>query len=81
MGFIYAGSNEYFQPFADRLNIRKTILEYSLQDAANICKPAIDMSRGLERYLDFNEAVSEDIEMIAVTIDGIKWIKKAELSI
>ena len=78
-GFSYAGANDYFLEFSNKINDLSKIMNYSLQDGINICKLAIDTSRGLERYIDFNEAISDEIEMIVVTIDGIKWIKKAEL--
>jgi len=80
-GFNYAGANEYFFDYSNKINAREKILSYTLQDAVNICKLATDICRGLERYLDFNEAISDDIEMIAITKDGIQWLKKAELTI
>ena len=81
--FNYGGFNEYFKPFADRINDgeAKTILRYSLQDAVDITKFAIDMSRFLSRYLDFEDGISEDIEMIAITHNGIQWLRKAELEV
>jgi len=80
-GFNYAGANDYFSEYSKKLSAPENIMNYTLQDAANICKLAIDTCRGLERYLDFNEAISDDIEMIAITKDGIQWLKKAELTI
>jgi len=83
LAFNYGGFNEYFKPFSDRINDReaKTIFKYSLQDAADIAKFAIDMSRFLSRYLDFEDGISDDIEMIAITHSGIQWLRKAELEV
>jgi len=83
LAFNYGGFNEYFKPFSDRINDReaKTIFKYSLQDAVDIAKFAIDMSRFLSRYLDFEDAISSDIEMIAITHNGIQWLRKAGLEI
>jgi len=80
-GFNYAGANDYFSDYSNKINTCENILKYTLQDAVNICKLATDICRGLERYIDFNEAISDDIEMIAITKDGIQWLKKAELAI
>jgi hypothetical protein len=79
LGFLYGGANDYFKPFSDRINTSTALLDYSLQDAVDISKFAIDMSRSLERYLDFSELISPDIEMIAITIHGIQWVLKKEL--
>jgi hypothetical protein len=79
MGFLYAGNNDYFKPYSDRIRQEQNILDYSLQDAVDICQLATHMSRELDRLIDFRDTVSEDIEMIAITLDGIQWIKKAEL--
>lgn len=82
VSFCYAGANAYFKPFSERLNADKlSLLNYSLQDALNICMLATDMSRGLEKYLDFNQEISDDVEIIAITPRGIQWVRKAELEV
>ena len=76
-GFCYAGTNSYFGPYNEKIN--ENILRYTLQDAANVCKFATDMSRGLDRYLNFKEAITEDIDMIAITRCGMQWLSGGRL--
>jgi 20S proteasome alpha/beta subunit len=78
-GFTHIGSSNYFEPYQDRINSNR--VGYSLQDAVDICKLAFDLSRGLEKYLDFEDNISPDIEMLAITPSGIKWILKKELEV
>jgi len=78
-GFHYAGYNDYFLQHCEKID--ENIFKYSLQDAADICNFAITMCRTLSKYLDFNSGISDDIEMIAITHNGIQWIKKAELKL
>jgi hypothetical protein len=83
LAFWYGGFNDYFKPFYEKINDRekKLIFRYSLQDAAIIAKTAIDMSRFLSQYIDFKDGISDDIEMIGITPNGIQWLRKAELEI
>jgi hypothetical protein len=78
-GFQYAGANDYFTLYTERL--ASQVMFYTVQDAINICRLAIDMSRRLGRYLDFEETISEDEDVIAITIDGLQWIKRAKLEV
>jgi len=61
------------------INSSKYYEAYTLQDAADISKFAIDTVRGLDRFIDFQDCVSEKIEMIAITRDDLKWLIKQEL--
>jgi hypothetical protein len=78
-GFMYAGANDYFTPFTSK--IANQIMMYSVQDAVDICCLAIEMSRKLGRYMDFTETISEDFEIIVITLDGLQWVKKAKLEV
>ena len=76
-GFMYAGANDYFTPYTEKL--ANQIMVYTVQDAIDICQLAIDMSRRLGRYLDFKETISPDEEIVAITPNGIQWVKKSKL--
>jgi 20S proteasome alpha/beta subunit len=76
-GFTHIGSSGYFDPYQDRINSNR--VNYSLQDAADICKLAFDMSRSLERYLDFADNISPDIDILAITPGGIRWVLKQDV--
>jgi hypothetical protein len=78
-GFMYAGGNDYFTPFTSK--IANQVMIYTVQDAVDICCLAIDMSRKLGRYVDLKETISEDYEVIAITMEGLQWVKKAKLEV
>jgi 20S proteasome alpha/beta subunit len=78
-GFTYCGANYYFDKYVDKIN--ENIYRYTLQDAVDITKFSFDISRNLQKYLDFEDRISEDIEMIAITPHGIEWIQKKELEV
>jgi hypothetical protein len=77
-GIAVAGANDYFMPFTEK--IKEQINLYNLQDAVDICCLAIDMSRRLEKHIDFRETIS-DFDMVAITLDGLQWLKKAKLEV
>ena len=81
LAFQYAGANDYFKQYCEKINQNTQLCRYTLQDAADICKLAIDTCRKFERYFDFKEAITESIEMIAITHSGIQWLRKAELEV
>jgi hypothetical protein len=76
-GFLFRGANSYFNYYCEKIN--EKIFGYTLQDAVNITKLAFDTSRSLGKYLDGEEYISEDIEMLAITPLGIEWVQKKEL--
>lgn len=76
-GLVFAGANDYFSPFVDK--IANQIKLYTVQDAVDICCFAIDMSRKLQKYVDFQEVISEDYDVLAITANGLQWVKKAKL--
>jgi len=80
-GLLQVASNPYFKQFADKINNNPYYKYYTLQDAIDISKLAVDFSRNIERYLDFKECISPKIDMIAITPHGIQWIVKTELEV
>jgi hypothetical protein len=78
-GFLYAGANDYFTPFTRKIGSQ--VMIYSIQDAVDICCLAIEMNRKLGLYMDFQEIISEDYEIIVITLDGLQWVKKAKLEV
>jgi predicted proteasome-type protease len=77
--FFFRGANEYFDQYVDEINKRIIAFNYTLQDAVNITKFAFDMSRTLGHYLDRQNSISEDIEMLSITPYGVEWVRKKEL--
>jgi len=78
-GFWCRGANQYFDRYQEKINVN--IHSYTLQDAIDITRFAFDTSRGLGRYLDKEDLISDDMEIIAITPYGIEWVQKKELEL
>jgi hypothetical protein len=81
-GFLQSGDQRRVHTYAEHINQDKYFLDHcTLQDAVNASKALFDMARGLQWILDHDKAISEEFEMLALTPDGIKWLKKHELEV
>jgi 20S proteasome alpha/beta subunit len=80
-GFMYDGCSHYFQPYVDKIGKNPRFHHYTLQDAVDITKLAFNIGINLARYIEFEEKISRDIDMIAITPDGIQWLLKNELEV
>jgi hypothetical protein len=40
---------------------------------------AIDMSIKLERFIDRDELISPPIDLLVITLDGVKWVQQKTL--
>jgi hypothetical protein len=75
-GFSYRASNSHVRNLG-MVDFR----DFSLQDAIDYTKFAFDTSRGMMRFYDKVDSISDDFEMIAIMRSGIQWIKKRELRV
>jgi len=82
LGFINITKNYHFKPCMDKINEKLSgcgYMHYTLQDSIDISKFGIDMTRFIDRYIEFRDYISDDIEMLSITPQGIQWIIKKEL--
>jgi hypothetical protein len=74
----------FFRQYIDMINSDaglKLLDDYSLQDAVNFSKLLHTMGRGLRLYLDLEEKVSEDFDVLSITPNGIQRLKRQELEV
>lgn len=67
--------------YGDMVNRVIDYNDYSLQDAVDFSKLIHTMGREYMRFMCRMDAISEDIDMIAVTPDGIQQIKRYEMKL
>lgn len=81
-GFMQCGNMLRITQYVNLINSNQDLLDHlTLQEAVDTSKTMFDVARGLERCIDRMDTISENFEMIALTPDGIKWLKKAELEV
>jgi hypothetical protein len=81
-GFMQCGNMTHVWQYVEKINADKDFLHNcTLQDAVDASKIIFDMARGLERLIDHIDTISENFEMLALTPDGVRWLRKHELEI
>jgi hypothetical protein len=82
IGIMQCGYMRHINNFIEQINADKVFLrQCPLQDAVNASKYLFDATRAFEWLIDHINTISEEFEMIALTQDGIKWLRKHELEI
>jgi len=82
-GYIQCEYEIHIAEFINQINADKeeAFYNYSLQNAVDISKTLFDIARGAQRIINRVNTISENFEMIALTPDGIQWLKKYELKV
>ena len=81
-GYWQCGNMIHVSQYVEKINNDKERIDrYTLQDAVDTSKAIFDVARALEHHVDHIDTISENFEMIAITKDGIQWVKKHELRI
>jgi len=79
-GFMqYGCGGWYAEQYADMINSQKGLSllnNYTLQDALDFSKLIHTMCRGLMKHLERKEEISEEIDVLALTSEGIQWLRK-----
>jgi len=81
-GLWQCGNMRQIKPYVDMINNDKDFLDHlTLQEAVNATMYLFNAARGFEWMIDHIKTISEDFEMLSITSDGIKWLKKHELEV
>jgi len=81
-GLWQCGNMRQIKHYVGMINNDKDFIGHcTLQDAVNAVLHIFDAARGFEWMIDHIETMSEDFEMLALTKDGIKWLRKHELEV
>jgi hypothetical protein len=82
LGFWQCGNMRQIKEYVDKISNNKDFLEHcTLQDAVNATMYVYNAARGFEWMIDRIETISEDFEMLSITKDGLRWLKKHELEL
>jgi len=81
-GLWQCGNMRQIKHYVDKIKNDKDFINHlTLQEAVNAVKFIFDAARGFEWLADHIKTMSEDFEMLAITPDGVKWLKKHELEL
>ena len=78
-GLMYCGAADYLSSFTPL--IKQNIGFYSLQDAVDVSVFAITMSARLQRFIAMSDVICGDIDALAITQNGLKWVSRKSLQI
>ena len=81
--FIQCEYDIHISDFVDQINAdeKEFLCNYTLQDAVDVSKTLFDIARGTQRIINRVDTISENFEMVALTKDGIQWLRKYELKV
>jgi len=81
-GLWQCGNMRQIKHYVDMIKKDKEFIDHlTLQEAVNAVKFIFDTARGFEWLVDHIVTISENFEMLAITNNGIKWLKKHELEL
>lgn len=81
-GLWQCGNMRQIKPYVDTINADKDFIGHcTLQEAVNAVMYIYNAARGFEWMIDRIESISEEFEMLAITKDGIKWLRQHELQV
>jgi hypothetical protein len=81
-GFYHYGcASGFIQQYEDMVNKSAFIQECSLQEAADWSLLMHQIGRGMTKFICSQDIVSDEIDVMSITPDGIQWLRKQELEV
>jgi hypothetical protein len=81
-GFFHFGcADGYIEQYAEMINKSEFIRICSLQEAADWSVLMHSFGKGMIRYMSLRDDISDEIDVIAITPEGIRWLRKPELEV